>query len=108
LVLVTKQLGDKVSFNFISPRNNLNKPSLAEITTPEAYFCYNTRFFSDSEAKTYGRQACNVRNSKKPNKFIFQITVYKKSYFYRVKILIRGERNYIRLKGNIESKIVCI
>ena len=60
------------------------------------------------ETNTYGRQACNVRNSNKPNKFIVQITVCKKSYFYHVKMLIRPERNYIQLKRNIESNIVCI
>ena len=37
------------SLNFISPRNNLSKPFLTEITTPEAHFCFNSRFFSDGQ-----------------------------------------------------------
>ena len=109
---VTKWIRDKVSFNFISPRNNLNKPFFPEISTPEAiYFCYNSRFFpmvSQKLANMKGKLVSIMRNSKKP-KFILQITACKKkSYFYRVKMLIRGERNYIRLKRNMKSNIVCL
>lgn len=63
---------------------------------------------SQKLANMKGKLVSIMRNSKKP-KFIFQITACKKkSYFYRVKMLIRGERNYIRLKRNMKSNIVCL